>query len=417
MGLSLKTRKEIQKEHCRRYQLASKKEKGKILDELEGATGQNRDYLAWVLTSYGKATWVTIDGKRVKLVAGGKKRKRGKRRGAGGRPRKYHDGCIASLTKIWDFFDRLCGARLVPFIRNTIDFLEASRNPDFGITSDIRQLLLEISDSHVDRLLQPAKKRLAFRGKSCTTQGPLLKSQIPVRTFFAWDERKPGFFEIDRVAHCGISTKGAHCWTLTATDIYSGWIELRALLNNAHRWVKESLVDIRDSFPFALYGIDSDNGGEFINTQVVLWCQKEHIQFTRGRPYRKNDNCFVEQKNGERVRKTVGYFRYDTEAEWEALAEVYRYLNPFTNYWQPSIKIRGKTKLENGKYQKRYEVAKTPCQRLLECPDIPEESKQKLRMELQRQNPVELKKGLDREVDRLLHLNQQKGGKNIDVGE
>jgi len=114
MGLSLKTRKEIQKEHCRRYQLASKKEKGKILDELEGATGQNRDYLAWVLTSYGKATWVTIDGKRVKLVAGGKKRKRGKRRGAGGRPRKYHDGCIASLTKIWDFFDRPCKAKAVP---------------------------------------------------------------------------------------------------------------------------------------------------------------------------------------------------------------------------------------------------------------------------------------------------------------
>ena len=179
--------------------------------------------LSWVLTNYGKSTWVTIDGKRVKLVTGGKKRKRGKQRVAGGRPRKYHDGCIVSLTKIRDFFDRPCGEQLVPFIRNTIDFLETSRDPDFGFPSDIRQLQLEISDSHADRLLQPAKKRLALQGKRCTTQGLLLKSQISVRTFFAWDERKPGFFEIDRLAHCGISTKGAHCWRVTAPDIYSGW--------------------------------------------------------------------------------------------------------------------------------------------------------------------------------------------------
>jgi len=120
-------------------------------------------------------------------------------------------------------------------------------------------------------------------------------------------------------------------------------------------------MDIRDSLPFALYGIDSDNGGECINTRLVLWCQKEQIQFTCGRPYRKNDNCFIEQKNGDRIRKTVCYFRYDTEAEWEALAEVYRYLNPCTNYWQPSIKISGKTKLENGKYRKHYEVATPPA--------------------------------------------------------
>jgi hypothetical protein len=416
MGLSLKARKEIQKEHFRRYQQASKKEKGKMLDELEGITGQNRDYLAWVLTSYGKTSWVSIDGKVVKLIARAKKGNTKKRIVAGGRPRKYHEGCIAALIKIWDVFDRPCGARLVPFIRHAIDYLEASHDPDFGIKGDIRQLLLEISDSHADRLLQPARKRLALRGKSCTTKGSLLKSQIAVRTFFAWDERKPGFFEIDRVAHCGISTRGAHCWTLTATDIYSGWTELRALLNNAHRWVKEALIDIKDTLPFALYGLDSDNGGEFINNQLVLWCHTEQIQFTRGRPYRKNDNCFVEQKNGDRVRKTVGYFRYDTEAAWEALKEVYRYLNPFTNYWQPSIKISGKTKLENGKYKKHYERAKTPCQRLLECPDIPEERKQILRTELQKQNPVALKKALDSAVDRLLHLNQEKAGKNIDNG-
>jgi hypothetical protein len=412
MGLSLKTRKELIQEHSQRYQRASKKEKGKILDELSGATGLNRDYLAWKLSRYKNSTWVTINGKRVHFVAEGKPRSgrdRRKRENPGGRPRKYHDAFITVLTKIWEFIDQPCGARLVPFIRETIDFLEASEDPYFGITKDIRHLLLEISDAHADRLLRPARNRMALRGVSGTTRGPLLKSHIPVRTFFAWDERKPGFFEIDRVAHCGIHTKGAFCWTLSSTDVYSGWIELRALLNNAHRWVKEALIDIRQTIPFPLYGIDSDNGGEFINTQVLLWCQQEQIQFTRGRPYRKNDNCFVEQKNGDRVRKMVGYFRYDTEAEWEALREVYRYLNPFTNYWQPSIKISGKTKCENGRYRKHYEAAKTPCQRLLESSWISEACKERLRREKAQQNPIELKKALDSAVDRLLQLHQKKG--------
>ncbi len=165
-----------------------------------------------------------------------------------------------------------------------------------------------------------------------TQKGSLFKNQIPVRTFFSWDERKPGYFELDRVAHCGSNLSGEFCWTLTVTDVYSGWTEERPLLNNAQRWVKEAVEDVKETLPFPMRGVDSDNGGEFINHQLFLWCKKEEIQFTRGRPYRKNDNCFVEQKNGDRVRKTVGYFRYDTEAEYEALKEVYHYLNLFTNY-------------------------------------------------------------------------------------
>lgn len=157
-GLSLNTRKEIQEEHYQQYQQANKKKKGKILDELEGTTGQTKDYLAWVLTSYEKTSWVTTDGKRVKLIAGTKKRKSKKRIAVGGRPRKYYEGCITALTKIWGFFDRPCGARWVPFIRHAIDFLEASEDPDCGISGDIRQLLLEISNSYADRLLQPARK-------------------------------------------------------------------------------------------------------------------------------------------------------------------------------------------------------------------------------------------------------------------
>jgi hypothetical protein len=400
----MSARKEIQREHYKRYQKGSKKEKGKILDDLVGATGQNRDYLAHVLANYGKTRYGVIEGKRVKFVSGKGK----KRRSGGGRPKQYDERFVKTLEKLWGFFDGECAKRLIPLIRSAIDFLEASVSPNFGIDSKIRELLLRISISHADRLLKPARKKAELRGKSTTKSGTLLKNQIPVRTFFRWDERKPGFFEIDRVAHCGTTLSGEFCWTLTATDIYSGWTEERALLNNAQRWAKEGVEDIKAHLPFAMYGIDSDNGGEFINHQLFLWCKKEEIEFTRGRPYRKNDNCFVEQKNGDRVRKTVGYFRYDTDGEYEALGEVYRFLNLFTNYWQPSIKISEKTRLENGKYQKKYEKAKTPCQRLLECQEIPEGVKTVLRETLKTLNPVDIKKALDKAVDKLVALHLEK---------
>lgn len=405
----MKTRREIHEAHYKKYQSGSKKEKGKILDDLEGTTGQNRDYLAHVLTNYGKTVYATIEGKPVTIkVEKGKKRKSG-----GGRPRTYHASFVKTLVKIWIFFDEQCGRRLVPLIRSAIDYLEESAEPNFGITAPIRALLLTISASHVDRLLKGEREKARLRGKSTTKKGSLLKNQIPVRTFFSWDERKPGYFELDRVAHCGPSLSGEFCWTLTATDVFSGWTEERPLLNNAQRWVKEAVEDVKETLPFPMRGVDSDNGGEFINHQLFLWCKKEEIAFTRGRPYRKNDNCFVEQKNGDRVRKTVGYFRYDTEAEYEALKEVYHYLNLFTNYWQPSIKISEKTRLENGKYQKKYEEAMSPCQRLLKCKEIPGRIKTRLRKELSRQNPVRIKKELDKAVEKLIGLNIRKGKETI----
>ncbi|MDR1901815.1 MAG: transposase family protein, partial [Treponema sp.] len=171
------------------------------------------------------------------------------------------------------------------------DFLEESREIDFGITAEIHPLLLNVSPAEIDILLKPERKKLEIRGKSLTKSGPVLKNEIPIRTFFRWDERKPGFFELDRVAHCGNATKGQFCWTLTATDVYSGWTEERVLLNNAHFWTKQAAADIHSALPFPMYGIDTDNGGEFIKTQLLQWCNDNQIQFTRGRPYRKNDNC------------------------------------------------------------------------------------------------------------------------------
>jgi hypothetical protein len=289
-----------------------------------------------------------------------------------------------------------------------MEYLAASGEIDFGITEENRPLLMSVSPAEIDILLKEERKKQEVRGKSLTKAGPVLKNEIPVRVYFAWDERKPGFFEVDRVAHCETSRAGHFCLTLTATDVYSGWTEERSLLNNVHRWTKEAVSNIRSEIPFPMYGIDTDNGGEFINTQLLTWCSEWHIQFTRGRPYRKNDNCFVEQKNGDVVRKTVGYFRYETADEQAALAEVYRCLCPLNNYFYPSIKITGKIRLENGKYRKVYDKPKTPYERLLESADVGEEEKEELGRRVRLYNPVRLKIEMDKARNELLQRNREK---------
>jgi IS30 family transposase len=180
----------------------------------------------------------------------------------------------------------------------------------FHITDKDRELLLSVSPSTIDRLLKADRKKLVLKGKSGTKPGKLLKKQIPVRTYYAGAGKKPGFFEIDTVHHCGTSDSGEFCLILTAADVYSGWTELRPTLNKAHKWVFQALLDIKSSLPFPLMGIDSDNGSEFINAALFRWRRDERIQFTRSRAYRKNDNCFVEQKNFTCVRNFVGYYLF-----------------------------------------------------------------------------------------------------------
>jgi hypothetical protein len=287
-----------------------------------------------------------------------------------------------------------------------LDFLAA----EYSLAPDMRDLLASVSPRTIDRILKPVKDKGRLRGLSLTKPGTLLRNQIPVRVMFNWDERKPGFFEFDRVAHCGADASGQFCQTLTGTDVGSGWTEEHALLNSAHRWVKERIQQIRDELPFPLLGIDSDNGGEFINHQLKDWCDLNHIQFTRGRPYRKNDNCFVEQKNGDVVRKTVYYHRYEGQEMHDALEAVYRCLNPLLNYWYPTLRLIAKEKQASGRYKKIYEkMPKTPCQRLLESPELEEEQKAELRRRQELFNPVTLKRKMDEARERLLKLAAQKG--------
>jgi hypothetical protein len=233
----------------------------------------------------------------------------------------------------------------------------------------------------------------------------MLKNQTPIRVCFDRDERRPGCFEVDTVSHCGSRASGQFCQTLTLTDVGSGWTEESALLNNAHRWVKEAIQKTKEHLPFPMLGIDSDNGGEFINHQLYDYCVQNNIQFTRARPYRKNDNCFAEQKNGDVVRKTVGYYRFEGEKALNALAEVYRFLNPLLNYYCPTIRLTAREKQPSGRYKKIYEKEpKTPCQRLLESPHISEESKEELRRRAALLNPIDLKRNMDNAREQLIKL-------------
>jgi len=197
--------------------------------------------------------------------------------------------------------------------------------------------------------------------------------------------------EVDLVSHGGGDERGDFCQTLSATDVSSAWTETEAVRNKAQVHVFEGLTKIRDRLPFALLGLDSDNGSEFINAHLVAYCEQEQITFTRSRPYRKNDNCFVEQKNYTVVRKTVGYMRHDTTKELEILNRLYSYLRLYTNYFLPSMKLSQKTRI-GSKVVKRYQEPKTPYQRLLESPSVDRRIKRRLRAEYEQLNPAQLRR-------------------------
>jgi hypothetical protein len=403
MRLKLATRKELFQEASKQYQNANKKAKTKILDGLVEHTGGNRKYLLHILVNWGKTTTVFLAGKKARLKASP-----GKRRKGGGRKKIYTDEFVSVLTGIWVFFWYRCGKILAPFMRAQMKWI-AQR---FPMAPGVKELLLRASPATIDRCLRAEKKKLALKGKSGTKPGKLLKKHIPVRTYYADEDKKPGLFEIDTVHHCGVSENGEFCLTLDATDVFSGWVELRPTLNKAHKWVFEGLENIRASLPFPLLGLDSDNGGEFINSALFKWCQAEHIKFTRSRAYRKNDNCFVEQKNNSCVRNFVGYDRYTTPAHRDALAAVYRSLCPLLNYFIPTIKLLSKTRV-GSKIIKVYDKnVLSPYQRLLASPDLSDEVKAELARRYEQYNPVKLQQEVHDAVETLMAPNR--AGKKLE---
>ena len=379
-----------------RYKGASKKEKGLILDEFVRLTEYTRAYARRVLRHHGQR--VEIERGTV-LLADARKRSRRTRR------RFYDDKVVASLIEIWRVMDYICGKRLVAILPEIVAKLEQHR--ELRCSTQTREKLLRISAATIDRLLRPERRKYELRGRSHTKPGTLLKHQIPIRTFAEWDEQRPGFVEVDLVGHDGGVASGDFCQTLDMTDVSTTWTETMAVRNKAQVWVFDALKELRKNLPFPLLGLDSDNGSEFVNAHLGRYCKEQQISFTRSRPYRKNDNCFVEQKNYSVVRRAVGYARYDTEEELQMLNELYSYLRLYTNFFVPSMKLKSKERV-GSRVKKTYDQAQTPYRRVLASPAVSKQSKRQLRAKYETLNPAELRRKIDALEKRLTAVSSRK---------
>lgn len=377
--MSIAARRELLTAVAPRYQQATWPEKRRILDEFVQNTGYQRKYAIQLLNHPPRP------------------RRKALRR----RARKYTTAVQSALVTLWRAANGICGKRLVPFLPELIPILE--RHGEIQVDAVTRELLLELSPATADRLLRATRQGHRRRGLGTTKPGSLLKQQVRVRTFADWDEQRAGFLEIDLVAHCGVTTEGEYLHTLTLTDIHTTWTECVALLNRSQQQVKEAIIAVRQRLPFPLLGLDSDNGSEFLNANLKRYCEQEHITFTRSRPYKKNDQAHVEQKNWTHVRQFVGYGRFEGPTACSALEALYEPLRRYMNFFQPTLKLVRKETV-GGKVHKRYDTAQTPYQRLLLSPEVSEETKMQLRRLYETLNPVALLRQLDRLQDQLWTL-------------
>ena len=361
--MSLQSRLELLIRVHPRYGKAGWKEKVRILDEFVEATGYHRNYAVQLLNA------------PTPKARGGEPRKRHS---------KYSDAVIAVLIKVWSVANQICSKRLVPFLPEFVPALE--RSGYITISDETRLQLFSMSAATVDRLLLPERKRLGG-GRSTTKRGSLLKQQIPVRTFAEWNDVVAGFVEADLVAHCGETVAGTFLNSLVLTDIATAWTEFLPILYKSEANVTEALQVARDLLPFPLKGLDTDNGSEFINNALLSFCQTEHITFTRSRPYKKNDQAHIEQKNGSVIRRMIGYDRYEGVRAYTALAAVYEKLRLYVNFFQPSMKLVSKERV-GAKVRKKYDKAQTPYQRVLTSSTVDADSKAVLREQMMKLNPV-----------------------------
>ena len=370
--MSLASRRELLAVVAPRYRAAQNKERTRILEEFIASTSYHRKYALSLLNH--PITKAPVRKKRA-------------------RPRQYVFAVHQALLTCWRAANGMCSKRLVPYLPELVRVLE--QQGELHLDEQTNQRLLRLSPATADRLLQAERKLAKPHGLGTTKPGTLLKSAIPIRTFAEWDEAQPGFTEIDLVAQCGPTTRGEYLHSLTMTDVATGWTECVALRNRGQQAVFEGLVLARGRQPFPLRGIDSDTGSEFINAHLLRYCQQEQLTFTRARPYKKNDQAYVEQKNWSIVRQLVGYDRYESLSAYEALAALYEVIRLYINFFQPSMKLVSKER-EGSKVKKRYDKAKTPYQRVLESDQVTEEVKARLRQQYAPLNPLALLRQMQR---------------------
>lgn len=366
----------------------SRKKRSELLNEAEKRTKLNRKYLMDKLKPKSN-----LD----KLVSERKKRE------------QFYDNSVKpALVKMWNIFDCACGQRLETSLKDETDRLR--RLGEVECSNIVAEKLKQMSSATIDRKLKHTKQ-IELAKKKYSKKHPLLYQSIPVKVFAEQDRERLGNMQIDLVEHCGASAAGQFVNTLDCADIASGWTEQAAVMGKGQEPVKEGVNECRARCPFLWLGIHSDSGTEFINNHLRKYSVVEGLDFSRSRPYKKNDNCLVEQKNNTHVRRFVGYVRYDTETELNILNDLYRNeLRLYKNFLQPQNKLILKKRIA-GRIHRRYDRAKTPYQRLLES-DIPETKKQELKAVYYSLNPAELKRAIDKKLDNLYRFYKQKNAKN-----
>jgi len=375
--------KEIRSEYLK---TKSKKEKGKLLDEAEKRTGLNRKYLIEKLKPKSN-----LD------------KDRSQRR----RRKEYYDSYVReALVQVWRIFDYPCGQRLEPLLKTEVDRLR--RLGELRCSDEVAEKLKEISFRTIDEKLKHQKEVERIRKKYQRKVHPLLYQKIPVKLSDEWNRTQLGNIQTDLVEHCGQSARGEYINTVSNTDIATGWWEGEAIMGRGQIPTCQGLDRARKRFPFSWKEIHSDNGTEYINWHLFRYTQKTGLGFSRSRPNKKNDNCFVEQKNFTHVKKYVGYLRYDTLKELRILNDLYRNeLRLYKNFFQPAIKLILKERI-GGKVHRKYDTPKTPYQRVIESKEVSEKTKQELREIYLSLNPAQLKRDIDKKLDLLYKTYQEK---------
>jgi hypothetical protein len=366
--ISTETRKELVKVLGCRYRDSVKQEKASILDEFVALSGYHRKHAIRILINSAKnkpEPTVTNDIVRSRRV--------------------YDEAVKEALIITWEAADRICSKRLKSILYTLVEAME--RHGHLNLDLEVRKRLLKVSAATIDRLLAPVRNQAQSRRKR--RRHPKISKQIPIRTFADWGQPNPGHFEIDFVVHCGESMTGSYIHTLVATDVCSGWTEFVPLIAREQSLVVEGLEVIIRQIPFSMLGIDSDNDGAFINDTLLIFCKQHKIEFTRSRAYHKNDQAWIEQKNGAIIRRMVGYERFSGMIAGQALAHLYHWVRLYVNYFQPSFKLLSKMR-DGARIKKSYDQPATPCERLLRHPAIDEAIKEKLRSQRTPLDPVEL---------------------------
>lgn len=400
MNLTMEQRRAVTGKLAQEYRGGDRKTKARILDTLVELSGYNRCYAGWLLRHWGRKYWMRIDGQMLRVIVG-----QARTRAAHPRARSYDEPVQRVLKLIWESFDFMCGQRLAVLIRETLPVLVGAG--ELYCSPRTVEKLMRISGATIDRLLRAEKAKRQIRGHAHTKPTSILKAQIPIRTWSELEVQQPGHFQIDLVGHDGSNSRGEFAYSLDCVELYSGWIEPRVLANRAHRGVCRAMEEIRGICPIPLKSLHSDSGGEFINTQLLAWCEAHHIQFSRSRPYRKNDTCFVEQKNYNVIRQAVGYARFDSQQEIERIGQLYTPLRLLVNHFYPSMKLMEKRRVGSHVY-KRYDKPQTPYRRLLDCASLDPQIKDRLREEHRKLRPLALKKRISQLQDQLYRLARAK---------